>query len=160
MCPAPLPSPDGETAPLPVITPTDWGLLVRTDFGDDRAWAALAADVDRLDLRYETPGNHYTCVQIVDDPAFAGATPEQVTATLRRSEDHDQAGTDVVVIADRASMEGSDHTVLVVPLKDDGGWYFRLPLEDVRIMVINLFLANNDVEDWREQGVEEDRSRM
>jgi hypothetical protein len=140
-------------APLPVITQNNWGLLVRTDFSDDRAWAASVADVNRPDPRYEPPGSDYECVQIVEDPAFAGATPEQVMATVRQNEDDEESGVEVVVIADRASMGGSDRTVLVVPLEDNVGWSFRLPLEDVRIMVINLFVGNNDISDWMSQGL-------
>ncbi|MDE3722785.1 hypothetical protein PWG71_15460 [Nocardiopsis sp. N85] len=140
-------------APLPVITQNNWGLLVRTDFSDDRAWAALAADADRLDPRIETPEDHQPYVQIVDDPAFAGATPEQVMAIVRPNEDEEEeTGEAVVVIADQASMGGSDRTVLVVPLEDNVGWSFRLPPDKVRSMAANLFIGNNDISDWMRQG--------
>ena len=135
-------------APLPVITQNDGGLLVRTDFSDDHAWAALVADADRPDPWIETPEDHQSCVQIVDDPAFAGATPEQVMAIVRQNEDEENGGTDVVVIADRASMGGSDRSVLAVPLEDDVGWSFRLSVENVGSMAVNLFLANTGIEDW------------
>jgi len=139
-------------APLPVITQNNSGLLVRTDFSDDHAWAALAADADRLDPQVETPEDYSPFVQIVDDPAFAGATPEQVMAIIRPSEDDEEPGEEVVVIADRASMGGSDRTVLVVPLEDNVGWSFRLPPDKVRSMAANLFVGNNDISDWMNQG--------
>ncbi|MYR31449.1 hypothetical protein GTW20_04005 [Nocardiopsis alba] len=142
-------------APLPVITQNNWGLLVRTDFSDDRAWATLAEDVDRLDPRVETPDEYQPYVQIVDDPVFAGATPEQVMAIVRPNEDEDEdeeTGEEVVVIADHASMSGSDRTVLVVPLEDNVGWSFRLPSDKVRSMAANLFVGNNDLSDWMNQG--------
>ncbi|MEU3017778.1 hypothetical protein ABZ635_10355 [Nocardiopsis sp. NPDC007018] len=141
------------TSPLPVITQNDSGLLVRTDFSDDRAWAAFAADADRLDPRHESSEDYAPYLQIVDDPAFDGATPEQVLAVVRQSEDDEEPGEEIVVIADRASMHGPDRSALVVPLQDDVGWSFRLPLEDVRIMVINLFVGNNDIADWMSRGL-------
>ncbi|MBR8741633.1 hypothetical protein [Nocardiopsis sp. MG754419] len=140
-------------APLPVITQNNWGLLVRTDFSDDRAWAALAADADRHDPRIETLEEYQPYVQIVDDPAFAGATPEQVMAIVRPNDDEDEeTGEEVVVIADQASMGGSDRTVLVVPLEDNVGWSFRLPPSEVRSMAANLFVCNNDISDWMNRG--------
>lgn len=139
-------------APLPVITQDNSGLLVRTDFSDDHAWAALAADADRLDPRTEAPEEYSPFVQIVDDPAFAGATPEQVMAIVRQGEDDEEPGEEVVVIADRASMDGPDRTVLVVPLGENVGWSFRLRPDQVRSMVANLFVGNNDISDWMEQG--------
>ncbi|WP_431870188.1 DUF6924 domain-containing protein [Nocardiopsis eucommiae] len=148
-------------APLPVITQNNWGLLVRTDFGDDRAWAALAEDADRLDPRIETSEDYSPYVQVVDDPAFAGATPEQVMAIVRSNEDEEEeTGEEVVVIADRASMSGSDPTVLVVPLADNVGWSFRLSVDKVRSMAANLFVGNNDISDWMNQGSQDGPAAM
>jgi hypothetical protein len=137
-------------APLPVITQNNSGLLVRTDFSDDRAWAAIAADADRLDPEFDTPEDYGPYVQIVDDPAFAGATPEQVMAIVCQGGDseEEERGNEVVVIADRTSMDGSDHSVLVVPLEDNVGWSFRVYPDTLRSMAGNLFLGNMDIEDW------------
>ncbi|MGW3300307.1 DUF6924 domain-containing protein [Streptomyces globisporus] len=56
-------------------------LLVRTYFGDDAAWASVVDRVRRgRGAASDVIEDFGEYVTFVDDPAYAGATPEQVMA--------------------------------------------------------------------------------
>ncbi|GAB3209410.1 hypothetical protein GCM10027294_23690 [Marinactinospora endophytica] len=110
----PLPRYTPSTPALPLLTQDDHtDLIVRTDFSDDAAWHTL------LDTVYR-PGDRGPIhdfgdyIDVVDDPVFDGATPEQVMAVLRE-------WGEAVVIADGAAMRDSGHHVLVVPWRPASG---------------------------------------
>ncbi|WP_234473758.1 MULTISPECIES: hypothetical protein [unclassified Streptomyces] len=135
---------------LPVLV-QETDLLVRTDFGDDAAWASVVDRVRRgrgasLDV-IEDFGEYVT---FIDDPAFAGATPEQVMAQVRPGADPEAMISDTVLIADTATLREPGHPVRVVPLEDEVGDSFRVDAEVAGIMVVNLALGNMDLGDWRE----------
>ncbi|WP_406308409.1 DUF6924 domain-containing protein [Streptomyces griseoaurantiacus] len=79
----------------------DTDLLVRTDFGDDAAWAALVEPV-RRPPHSDVIDDFGPYLRFVDDPAFAGATPEQVMAQLRFGDGEDVS--DVLLIADAVTL--------------------------------------------------------
>ncbi|WP_084468520.1 DUF6924 domain-containing protein [Nocardiopsis trehalosi] len=130
---------------LPLLTlEEDVYPIVRTDFGDDAAWAAL------LDAVYRPgdPGpieDYADYFDAVDDPAFASATPEQVLAVLNEADD-------VVLLADAEAMRDPAHRVLVVCLDGRIGTAFRLDPRQVGLMVVNLSIGNQDVEDYMDDG--------
>ncbi|WP_227025205.1 DUF6924 domain-containing protein [Streptomyces tsukubensis] len=142
--------PDHE---LPVLD-HDIDLLVRTDFTDDAAWASLVDQVAHPadDLYDDDLSDH---VRLVDDPAFAGATPEQVLAHIRPSDDEEGMFAEVVLIADATTLHRAGQRVLVVPMSDDVGLTFRVDADQVRSMLINLALSNQDIDDWRGEEKEE-----
>ncbi|MGI8309062.1 DUF6924 domain-containing protein [Saccharopolyspora hattusasensis] len=131
----------------PLIQQAD--LLVRTDFTDDAAWASLVERVCRPG-RNDVIDDFGDYVDFVDDPAFAGATPEQVMAQVHPSTDKEAMNSDVVLIADATTMREPGHRVLVVPLVDQVGFAFRVDPEVVGGMVVNLALGNMDIDDWRD----------
>ncbi|MEO3781325.1 hypothetical protein ABGB16_31940 [Micromonospora sp. B11E3] len=133
----------------PLIQETDLGgVLVRTDFTDDAAWTSLVERVCRPG--HDVIDDFGDYVDFVDDPAFAGATPEQVMAQVRHPGTNKGAMTaDVVLIADATTMREPGHRVLVIPLEDRIGFAFRVAPELVGGMVINLALGNMDIGDFR-----------
>ncbi|MFC8451614.1 DUF6924 domain-containing protein [Kitasatospora sp. NPDC057223] len=92
---------------LPPVTGRDEfaALIIRTDFGDETAWQAVRAEISMPwgDDDYEPT------VHIVDDPAWAGATADDVTAAVAADED-----LSVVFLADRITMRDHDHALLAV----------------------------------------------
>ncbi|RCV53798.1 DUF6924 domain-containing protein [Marinitenerispora sediminis] len=136
----PVPRYTPPSPALPLLTQGDTDLIVRTDFSDDAAWETLLATVYR-------PGDGGPIddfgdyIDVVDDPVFEGATPEQVMAVLRE-------WGEVVLIADGATMRDPGHRVLAVPLEGRIGCAFRLDPDKVGTMVANLSIGNQDVEDY------------
>jgi hypothetical protein len=125
---------------LPLLTQEDTDLIVRTDFSDDAAWETLLNTV----YRPGGPGpidDFGDYIDVVDDPVFDGATPEQVMAVLRE-------WGEVVLIADKDTMRDPDHCVLAVPLEGRIGCAFRLDPHQVGIMSVNLSIGNQDIEDY------------
>ncbi|MFC4562702.1 DUF6924 domain-containing protein [Nocardiopsis mangrovi] len=136
----PLPRYTPPVPALPLLTQDDVDLIVRTDFSDDAAWEAL------LDTVYRPGGggpidDFGDYIDVVDDRAFEGATPEQVMAVLRE-------WGDVVLIADGDTMRDPGHRVLTVPLEHRIGCAFRLDPDQVGIMAVNLSIGNQDIEDY------------
>ncbi|WDZ93373.1 hypothetical protein [Nocardiopsis sp. HUAS JQ3] len=136
--------------PLPPLTHANDGLLVRTDFTDEAAWTALLDTVYRPGPGYGNPiddfGDH---IGVVDDPVFEGATPEQLMSLVRADpEDPDEGAADALLVADRTAMSDPEHRLLVVPLEAHAGRTFRLVPEKAGLMLVNLAIANQDVEDY------------
>ncbi|WP_374118687.1 DUF6924 domain-containing protein [Streptomyces sp. 8L] len=132
---------------LPLLLQENWGLLVRTDFSDDAAWASL------LDATHHPAQDaEMFCgeeIDEVDDRRFEGASPEQLMALAYEDADDHQDVADVVMIADGASMRDPDHRVLVIPLKGRNiGYPFRMYPDEVVIMVCNLGIGNMSIEDF------------
>ncbi|MER8184929.1 hypothetical protein [Kitasatospora sp. NPDC094015] len=94
---------------LPAISDRDEyaALIIRTDFGDEEGWQAVLAE---LSEPWQFPdGDIEPHLHIVDDPAWAGAAPDDVIAALAGDED-----LSVVYLADRLTMDGRDHALLAV----------------------------------------------
>ncbi|MBO8193265.1 hypothetical protein ITI46_16550 [Streptomyces oryzae] len=149
-----LASPPRYTRPareLPTLS-HETDLLVRTDFADDAAWAALVEAVSHSEWEYDDTGEDWgDYIHFVDDPAFAGATPEQVMAqVLADSEDEADGIADVVLIADATTLHEPEHRILVVPMTDDIGLTFRVDPGLVGLMLVNLGISNQDIDDYRD----------
>ncbi|QFR97717.1 hypothetical protein GBW32_13310 [Streptomyces tsukubensis] len=145
-----LDNPPRYTRPARALPLLDhkWDLLVRTDFTDDAAWAALLETVSRP-AHTDPTENFLDQLTVVNDPAFAGATPEQVLAQVRHTPDKGDLVADVVLIADSAALNEPGGPVLAVPLADDIGLTFRVAASSVGVMLPNLGLSNMDISDWR-----------
>ncbi|MBZ9644051.1 hypothetical protein [Streptomyces sp. PSKA30] len=131
-------------------------LIVRTHYGDDRAWDALkqlllppAQDADT-----DVP-----C--FVDDPQWDGASVDDVLAAVAADEEL-RKHLRVVFLADRLTMETVDHPLLVVTTttrdecEDDEEWEFvveygrefRAVPQATGDIHVNLQLANMDYPDF------------
>ncbi|MEU3035367.1 DUF6924 domain-containing protein [Streptomyces griseoaurantiacus] len=128
----------------------DTDLLVRTDFGDDAAWAALVEPVHRPP-HSDVIDDFGPYLRFVDDPAFAGATPEQVMTQLRFGDGEDVS--DVLLIADAVTLSAPGKPMLAVPLTEDIGLTFLVEPEEVGTMIANLGVGNQGLEDWRDRTV-------
>lgn len=92
---------------FPAVTRHDGfaALVVRTDYTDDRAWRDVSAELMKPwgDRPYDAE------VHFVDDPAWAGATVDEVLAAVRADED-----LAVVFLADRTTLRAGGHALLAV----------------------------------------------
>ncbi|MFS8199380.1 DUF6924 domain-containing protein [Streptomyces sp. CWNU-52B] len=154
-----LPKTDDDYPPL---------LLVRTDYRDDDAWQRVLTALDQPWVFSSAPdGSLKEDILCVDDPAWADAAPSDVLAALTAPEAGDEDGDGdgdgdeeesaecgwaVVFLADRASMEGSEPTLLAVnpdPDPEEQTGSFRIPaLETPHNMHCNLAIANMDFDDF------------
>jgi hypothetical protein len=139
---------------------TEATVVVRTDFWDDEAWAAVVnavsqpiPDVDDDDFS----GN----LVPVDDPTLAGLTVDALTAELEPRET-----TAYVVVADARSMtearSGAPITVDYVDYspyaREDAddfdtffGRSFRCEAKEVGSIEVNLSIANMDFSDFADE---------
>ncbi|MFJ6087986.1 DUF6924 domain-containing protein [Streptomyces sp. NPDC092369] len=92
---------------LPSVTDREEfsALVIRTDFGDSAAWLAVCQELSRP----WGNGDYEPAVHIIDDPAWAGATADEVIAAVSADED-----LSVVFIADWTTMRDNDHALLAV----------------------------------------------
>jgi hypothetical protein len=89
--------------------------VLRTDFSDPAAWAAVRAAV----VAPVGPFGYRAHVRFADAPQEAGAAPATIAA--RQPAD----GPGVVFVADRTTMTHPEHPLLVVDLRDRPGRVFR-----------------------------------
>jgi hypothetical protein len=140
---------------LPAVTGRDEfdALVVRTDHHDDRAWQDVVAALREPygDGRFEAR------VHFVDDPAWDGATTDEVLAAVRADED-----LAVVFLADRVTMRAEDHALLAVTTSTreecedeedyrqltEFGRGFRTVPADVHDVHANLGLGNLGFEEY------------
>ncbi|MFF9204371.1 DUF6924 domain-containing protein [Streptomyces sp. NPDC014986] len=86
---------------LPAVTGREEfdALVVRTDYHDDQAWQDVAAALMEHDAH----------VHFINDPAWAGATVDEVLTAVRADED-----LAVVFLADRTTMQAEHHALLAI----------------------------------------------
>ncbi|MEV5605289.1 hypothetical protein AB0L33_28005 [Streptomyces sp. NPDC052299] len=80
-------------------------LVIRTDFSDDEAWSAV---VEELQQPWGPSGEFDAAVQLVDAPAWSGATADEVLAAVV------DEGLVVVFLADRGTMNSPVRALLAL----------------------------------------------
>lgn len=84
-------------------------LVVRTAYGDERAWAEVRDLLLGPSGEGRFAGAHVASAYIVDDPAWAGANADEVLEASRLD-----SRCSVVFIADVVTMEAAHHALLAV----------------------------------------------
>lgn len=157
----------------PAIDVTDHSeydaLVVRTDYEHPQAWAAIQHELARpMDHPDADPPNPL----LIDDPAWAGASWEDVLAAL--SVPAGQERPSVLLIADPVAMASETYQLLAVDLdrrldpdedddyedededdeelEDDEEWQEaplvgRIPARQAEAMAVNLALGNMEFEE-------------
>ncbi|MEU1087687.1 hypothetical protein ABZ401_12800 [Streptomyces sp. NPDC005892] len=144
----------GDRIEWPAGRDKDAALIIRTDYHDERAWAAVKA---ALMMTWGEEDDFEPYVHIVDDPQWRGFTPAQ--ALSEASAYAERRG--VVYLADRASMQETPVTLLALSLltreqceSDEEfeayGGAFRVVPYGIHEMNANLMLANLDFGDFAE----------
>ncbi|WP_239134839.1 hypothetical protein [Streptomyces sp. SID12488] len=86
-------------------------LVVRTDYDNETAWQAVAAELAQA---WGDDGEYEASVHLVDDPAWSGLTPDEVLDQARRDEN-----LSVVFVADRVTMQSPHRALLALDIADD-----------------------------------------
>ena len=111
--------------PLPQTNQT---LFIRTDFSNDAAWQEIRSAASKPGPEFEEvmgllgevheavgsaldPDSIETNLHIVDDPDYAGATPEQLLEAL-----NDHANHILLIVVDQTAIRNPDYPVLIVDL--------------------------------------------
>ncbi|MFF3446982.1 DUF6924 domain-containing protein [Streptomyces sp. NPDC002667] len=135
----------------------DAALIIRTDYGDEQAWAAVKAEL----LRPWGDGDYEPYVHIADDPKWAGCTSAQILSAASTDEE-----LSVVFLADHDSMRDGPTTLLAVAVltreecdsdeefEAEGG-EFRTVSVGVHEMHANLMIANMSFSDFKEAAEED-----
>ncbi|GAB2676414.1 hypothetical protein GCM10027271_41690 [Saccharopolyspora gloriosae] len=136
-------------------------LVVRVDFSDELAWGTVA---ELLELPYGSE-EFESSNQLVDDPSFTGATPDEVLAAAAG-----EAQPPVVFLADAATMREPYPLLAVSTLareeaEDDDeyesemeyGREFRLVPTAVSEMHVNLTIANMDFSEFSGSAADDDQ---
>ncbi|MFJ4774063.1 DUF6924 domain-containing protein [Streptomyces uncialis] len=116
-----LPQPDDQSS-----------LVLRCDFGDDRAWTALVATLSDDDLLHAT---------YVSDPRFDGVGVQALLAENGADADTPPF---YLFLADRTALGDPSFPLLAVDLSDDPGRTFRIPAQYVPEVAVNLAICNMD----------------
>ncbi|SFW85305.1 DUF6924 domain-containing protein [Amycolatopsis australiensis] len=114
-------------------------VLVRTWFGDDDAWAALAEEA-----RTPSEDGFLAHLSLVDDRAFEGMDADALRAKQT-------AGPIVSFLADETTLTSAEHPVLavwVLPRADGGFRPFRVLPAHLWSVENNINLANMDWADF------------
>ncbi|MFJ9799404.1 DUF6924 domain-containing protein [Streptomyces sp. NPDC101145] len=124
---------------MPLPAPEDLtSTVLRTDFCDDAAWAAVRAAIDAAD---GSPHATY-----VSDPRFAGAGVGALIDEEAAAGEDDKLT--YVFLADAATMTDPSHPLLAVDLYDEPGRTFRVPARWYPEVSANLTIANLDFADF------------
>ncbi|MEU3855728.1 hypothetical protein [Streptomyces sp. NPDC029554] len=145
---------------FPVINrETNSVLVVRTDYTDAAAWQAVVAEMMRP---WGDDEDMEAFVHFVDDPAWAGATPEEIEVAASANDEM----ISVVFVADALTMQEPHHALLAVKIttgEDEEEqepanaeeWAhlsrpFRTEPSEAHNIHVNLDLANMDFEEFAE----------
>lgn len=113
---------------------SDNSLMLRTDFSDDAAWAALCAAVQE-----PSDEGFQARLDCISDPGYEGLTVDQLVALAKKGGDHS-----FVFVADRLALTDPEQPVLVVDLYDQPGRTFRVIPREMWGVENNLSIANMD----------------
>ncbi|MEH0424563.1 DUF6924 domain-containing protein [Streptomyces sp. B21-083] len=130
----------------------DAALVIRTDYDNEQAWAAVKAEL----LRPWGDGDYEPYVHLVDNPTCGGFTPAQILSAASTDEE-----LSVVYLADRDSMRDGPSTLLAVAMltreecesdeefEAEGGMFRSVPA-GVHEMHANLMIANMSFGEFKE----------
>jgi hypothetical protein len=86
-------------------------LVIRTNYDDEAAWQAVAA---YLAQPWGDDGEFEASVHLIDDPAWADLSPDEVLNQVRRDEN-----LSVVFLADRVTMQSVPRALLALDTTED-----------------------------------------
>ncbi|MDP4510929.1 hypothetical protein AB0B45_51340 [Nonomuraea sp. NPDC049152] len=140
---------------MPDILSSSYELLViRTDFSAPQAWAAVRATigsmVDNEWILEDDEGEFVAPVQYLDDPAYEGATAEEILALL--PEEYDPA---FFVVVDEVAVRLPEMPLLLVDLRVERGRQMRVIATELYSIEANLSIGNMDFAEFADAMDEE-----
>lgn len=118
---------------LITLPPSDFGLLLRTDFSDDSVWEIFCKQIE------DNPLGIPATITILNDKKYAGLALEQLPKFRLL-----QTAQAFVMLADKTCMMNSEHPALCVDLNTEYLRTFRIIPAEIAAIAANLGLANMD----------------
>lgn len=129
---------------MPQLPITNASPVLRTDFSDDAAWAAICAAIGQ-----PSPEGFEAHVEFIEDRGFEGLSKAQLLAAVPTDYPHT-----FIVVVDRAAIEDTEHALLIVNLFEglgsEVGDEFRALPSEIHAIENNLSIANMDFADFAE----------
>lgn len=122
-----------------VFPVSDYPLLIRTDFSNDKSWGTIKSSIRSSQNEYEA------VITFIDDKRF-----ENLSLSLLPAFESDQDKHDFVFIADSQSMADHENTILCVNLAEDYGKRFRVIPSKLWAVANNLFIVNMEFSEFAE----------
>ena len=113
-------------------------VLLRTDFSNDAAWAALCKAAQA-----PSEEDFQANIDCVSDRSFDGLAVEQVVSLARNGSSHSFA-----FVADRLTIADPERPILFVDLADGPGRTFRVIPSQMWAVENNLSLANMEYSEF------------
>ncbi|MCM4084285.1 DUF6924 domain-containing protein [Paractinoplanes hotanensis] len=133
-------------------------MVVRTDFSDDEGWLATVEALDQAPEDWEEDDFEADNV-VIDDPSWADATPDEILEVVRRDQ-HLSGHLSVFLVADKQTVSGEEHHLLVVTSHDpqdemydevtEFGREFRCLPSETHAISVNVGIANMGFEEFAE----------
>ena len=118
---------------------TEQALVLRTELANDDAWARVR------DAIREPAGEFRAYVEFVEDPAFDGASVEELLQSAA-----DGPYRSFLFVVDATALSDSEHPVLVIDLHASPGRTFRVIPAEMWSVENNLSIGNMDFEEFAE----------
>lgn len=121
------------------IPETEYALVLRTDFSDQRAWERICAMIG------EPVGDFHflACVEFLDDMQYADITKEQLLELIAKNYSHS-----FIIVIDQVAISNPEHPLLIVDLYERSGREFRAVPSEIQGIENNLSIANMDFDEF------------
>lgn len=121
------------------IPPTEYALVLRTDFSDQAAWDEVCAAI-----REPVSEFHFLAsVDFLDHIQYAGLTKDQVLELIPQDYKHA-----FIIVVDTLAISNPEHPLLIVDLYERSGHEFRAIPSQIQAIENNLSIANMDFEEF------------
>jgi hypothetical protein len=127
---------------MQMLPKTEYSPVIRTDFGDEEAWAAVC-ELIRKPVPDGFGDQFYAYVEFVNDLAFRDLTEPELLARVPSDFGHS-----FLMIVDKVALQSPEFPVLVMDLYDQQGRTFRAIPSQIQSVENNLSIANMDFEEF------------
>lgn len=121
------------------IPPTEYALVLRTDFSNSAAWdqicAAIREPVDKFGFLAH--------VDFLDRERYANITKEQLLELIPEDYNHS-----FIIVVDTIAISNPEHPLLIIALHENPGGEFRAIPSQIQGIENNLSIANMDFDEF------------
>jgi len=123
-------------------------LVIRTDYADDPAWAAVRSAIETpvtVTVHGHEVGPFLPIVELVDDSGFDRLTVQGLLELAAESPDHS-----IAFLVDGQTLSAPDHPILAVDLAEEPGRTFRVMARQLWNVQTNVAVGNAGWDDYAE----------
>lgn len=121
-------------------------LVIRTDYADDRAWAAVRSLIEApvtVTVHGHEVGPFLPIVELVDGSGFDHLTVQGLLELAAGSPDHS-----IAFLVDGHTLSAPDHPILAVDLAEEPGRTFQVIARELWIVQTNVAVGNAGWDDY------------